>query len=141
MEADIQRLRFELALTLEQDLLAVTQPIHSDPSQVPFEIDAMSAVQLLAEQPDAVMLDCRTHEEYAIARIDRAILIPMDEITSRSDQLEPFRDKPLIVHCHHGGRSQMVTQWLRKMGFSQARNLTGGIDAWSQLVDNSIPRY
>lgn len=119
----------------------MNQHTPSDASAVPFDIDAMSAAQLLAECPDAVMLDCRTHEEYAIARIDRAILIPMDEIASRSDQLEPFRDRPLIVHCHHGGRSQMVTQWLRKMGFPQARNLTGGIDAWSQLVDNSIPRY
>jgi rhodanese-related sulfurtransferase len=72
---------------------------------------------------------------------DRAVLIPIEELPARSNQLEPYRNSPLIVHCHHGARSQMVTEWLRSMGFSQARHMVGGIDAWSQLVDSSVPRY
>ena len=54
---------------------------------------------------------------------------------------QPHRDERLVVHCHHGGRSQRVTHYLRQQGFSQAQNMSGGIDDWSLKVDPAVPRY
>ena len=90
---------------------------------------------------DILLLDCRTPEEFAIAKIDGAVLIPMQEIAERLAELEPWRDKPIIVHCHHGVRSLRVTHWLREKGFSFAQSMTGGIEAWSLEVDPAVPRY
>lgn len=88
-----------------------------------------------------LVLDCRTAEEHAIARIDGSVLIPMQEIAERLAELEPWRDKPIAVHCHHGVRSLRVTHFLREKGFSQAQSMQGGIEAWSVEVDPSVPRY
>jgi rhodanese-related sulfurtransferase len=46
-----------------------------------------------------------------------------------------------VVHCHHGGRSLRVTQWLRNQGFAKVSSLSGGIDEWSLKIDSSVPRY
>ena len=64
----------------------------------------------------------------------------MREIPARISELGP-KDTPIVVHCHHGGRSQRVMQFLRQQGFDQAQNMAGGIDAWSLEIDSSIPRY
>jgi len=99
----------------------------------------LAAVSLNSAQ--TLLLDCRTPEEYAIAKIDGAVLIPMQEIAERLAELEPWRDKPIIVHCHHGVRSLRVTHWLREKGFHLAQSMTGGIEAWSLEVDPAVPRY
>ncbi len=88
-----------------------------------------------------LLLDCRTPEEYAIAKIDGAVLIPMHELPAWLAVLESWRDKPIVVHCHHGMRSLKVAQWLREQGFSFAQSMTGGIDAWSVEIDPAVPRY
>jgi rhodanese-related sulfurtransferase len=88
-----------------------------------------------------LLLDCRTAEEYALAKIEGAVLIPMQEIAERLSELEPWREKPIIAHCHHGVRSLRVTHFLREKGFSQAQSMKGGIDAWSVEIDPSVPRY
>jgi rhodanese-related sulfurtransferase len=93
------------------------------------------------EANTAILIDCRTADEHAIARIDGSILIPMQEIAERLSELEPWREKPIVVHCHHGVRSLRVTHFLREKGFSQAQSMRGGIDAWSVEVDPSVPRY
>jgi rhodanese-related sulfurtransferase len=88
-----------------------------------------------------LLLDCRTADEHAIAKIAGSLLIPMQEIAERLAELEPWRDKPIIVHCHHGVRSLRVTHFLREKGFGHAQSMKGGIDAWSVEVDPSVPRY
>ena len=109
----------------------------------PIEISAAEYKSLAASNADAgvLLLDCRTAEEHATARIDGSVLIPMQEIAERLSELEPWRDRPIIVHCHHGVRSLRVTHFLRDKGFSQAQSMKGGIDAWSVDVDPSVPRY
>ena len=47
----------------------------------------------------------------------------------------------LVFHCHHGGRSQRAAEYFRDQGFRNVHNLVGGIDAWSQEIDSSVPRY
>src|SRR5262245_46143172 len=88
-----------------------------------------------------VLLDCRETSEVATARIAGSQHIPMREIPSRLAELEPHKSGRIVVHCHHGGRSLRVTQYLRQQGFDQVQNLAGGIDAWSLQIDPSVPRY
>ena len=88
-----------------------------------------------------LLLDCRTADEYAVAHIDGSRLIPMQDLPARLAELESWRDKPIVVHCHHGMRSLKVAQWLREQGFSFAQSMTGGIDAWSTEIDPAVPRY
>ncbi len=108
---------------------------------LPIEIN-VTETQRLLQQPDTILLlDCREPDEYALAKIEGSKLIPMGEILSRIDELEPYRDRRIVVHCHHGGRSMRVTQALRSRGFSQVQNMAGGIDAWSCEIDAKVPRY
>ncbi|HTN75800.1 MAG TPA: rhodanese-like domain-containing protein [Pirellulaceae bacterium] len=113
----------------------------SPPSDVPIEIDVQSVKALLDSQQDLLLLDCREDKEYAHARIDGAVQIPMGQIPERVGELEAHRERPVVVHCHHGGRSLRVTHWLRSQGFTNVRNMTGGIDAWSLQIDSALPRY
>jgi adenylyltransferase/sulfurtransferase len=88
-----------------------------------------------------LLLDCRTPEEHATAKIAGAVLLPMQELSERVGELEAWQTKPIIVHCHHGGRSLRVTHWLRERGFPNVSSMQGGIDAWSTDVDRTVPRY
>ncbi|MDA1049635.1 MAG: rhodanese-like domain-containing protein [Planctomycetota bacterium] len=108
---------------------------------LPLEIDCRGVKKLLDEGVDFFLLDCREPSEYAIAKLDSAVLIPMGEIPARLPELEPVRDRRIVVHCHHGGRSMQVTQWLQQQGFPKVQNMAGGIDAWSHEIDSSVARY
>ena len=90
---------------------------------------------------DFTPLDCREPSEDDAAHIEGSQLIPMREFPGRLAELEALRNSRIVVHCHHGGRSLRVTQWLREQGFPNVQNMTGGIDAWSLQVDPSVPRY
>ena len=107
---------------------------------LPIEILPAETKQAM-EDPQTVLLDVREQAEYETAKIDGSQLLPMSEIRERADEFEAFRDKRLIVHCHHGGRSMQVVQWLQQQGFTQVQNMAGGIDRWSMEVDPSVPRY
>ena len=112
--------------------------------ELPLEIDVAAAQALLNDGPHptkCLLLDCRTPEEHRSASIAGAKLLPMQEITERVAELEPWRNEQIVVHCHHGMRSLKVTQWLREQGFSQAMSMRGGIDAWSTAIDALVPRY
>lgn len=113
----------------------------TEPNELPFEIDVQSVKELLTDKADFLLLDCRESQEFEHCRIDGSLLIPMNETPQRIDELEPYREKRIVVHCHHGGRSHNVGQWLIGQGFQQVQNMAGGIDAWSLSVDPEIPRY
>jgi sulfur-carrier protein adenylyltransferase/sulfurtransferase len=85
------------------------------------------------------LLDVREPFEFEIARIDGAKLIPLGEISERIDELH--REQTLIVHCHSGRRSAEAVRLLKQRGFANVYNLQGGIDAWSEFIDPSVPRY
>lgn len=108
---------------------------------LPVEVDAQSVAAMRDNGRDFLLLDVREPDEYATAKIEGATLIPMGEIGRRREELEPFRDRHVVVHCHHGVRSMRVVEALRQSGFSKVQNLAGGIDAWSLEVDPSVPRY
>jgi len=108
---------------------------------VPLEIDcAATKAKLTAGQP-FFFVDCREADEYSVAKIDGATLIPMSELADRVAEFQPHAETPIIIHCHHGGRSLRVAMWLRQQGFPQAQSMAGGIDQWSQVIDPTVPRY
>jgi rhodanese-related sulfurtransferase len=86
-----------------------------------------------------VILDVREPHEYEICRINGSKLIPLGDLPTRINELDTADD--IIVHCHHGMRSLQATRFLRHMGFKRVKNLGGGIDAWAEKHDTSMPRY
>jgi rhodanese-related sulfurtransferase len=93
----------------------------------------------LLDQGQARLLDVRQAEELEIARIAGAIHIPLNELQTRLGELDP--QQPLVALCHHGVRSEMAGRILERNGFTHIAHLSGGIDAWSQAIDPTVPRY
>ncbi len=86
-----------------------------------------------------VLLDVREPWEFQTCHIDGAVLIPMQTVPARQEELDP--EAPIVCICHHGMRSMQVAAFLERQGFTQVSNLTGGVHAWSQQVDPSMPTY
>jgi len=79
----------------------------------------------------ALVVDVREPHEFAAARIEGSLLVPMSQIGQRLDDIP--RDRPLLVLCQVGGRSARVTGFLRQQGFEDVGNVAGGIDAWQRM--------
>lgn len=90
---------------------------------------------------DVVLIDCRTPGEWERVRIDGAQLIPLQEVAQHADRLEEYRDRPVVVHCHHGGRSLRMAMLLRQQGFANVLSLAGGIDLWAIDIAPGMARY
>ncbi|HSA86865.1 MAG TPA: rhodanese-like domain-containing protein, partial [Nitrospira sp.] len=73
------------------------------------------------------------------AKLDNSILIPLGTLPNSLSKLD--KNAEIIAYCHHGMRSGDATGFLLQQGFSNVKNLIGGIDAWSVQVDGSVPRY
>lgn len=120
---------------------APAAPAHSPDmphDELPAEINVSAARDLIAAG-SATLLDVREPHEHAICHVPGSRLLPMREVPAMLSQLP--RDRPLLVLCHHGARSQRVTQFLRTNGFTRAINIRGGIDAWAAELDASLQRY
>ena len=87
---------------------------------------------------DIFLLDVREGWEFSLAAIEGSENFPIGEVIDRQQEFA-FEEK-IVVICHYGERSQLAAQELTKCGFN-VYNLTGGIDTWSQVVDNGVPRY
>lgn len=86
-----------------------------------------------------LLLDVREPKEFAHCRIEGARPMPMASVPSRLAELDPAA--PVVVICHHGGRSMQVAMFLEQQGFSNVINLAGGVHAWAGEVDPSMPTY
>ena len=86
-----------------------------------------------------MLLDVRETQEFEICRIPGSVLIPLGELPSRLSELEGCSD--LIVHCKSGARSGKAVTLLRDAGYLGARNLKGGILAWIDRIDQTLPKY
>jgi len=104
-------------------------------------LDPLEVAQRLAASTPPVLLDVREPDEYAHASIDGARNVPLRELPGRLIELGLFKDREVVVYCHHGMRSQRAAQVLTQAGFSRVFNLTGGIDRWSLEVDFKVRRY
>ena len=112
----------------------------TDPEISPQAFAQQRASASAAAEPAPVLLDVREPWEFQTASLPNSLLMPMGEVTSRAhNELDP--DAHIVVLCHHGQRTLSVTMWLRNQGFDRAQSLAGGIDAWSRMIDPSVPRY
>ena len=103
----------------------------------------MSATELRdyleSTSPAPLLLDVREPWEYERCNLSNSMLIPMRQIPSAINELDP--DNEIVVICHHGIRSRSVAAYLANNDFNRIINLSDGIDAWAKQVDLSMPTY
>jgi sulfur-carrier protein adenylyltransferase/sulfurtransferase len=85
------------------------------------------------------ILDVRNPNEYQICRIPGSTLVPLPELGQRFSEVP--RDREVVVHCKSGMRSAKAVQFLREQGYTKLKDLAGGILAWAERVDPSMPKY
>jgi adenylyltransferase/sulfurtransferase len=107
-------------------------------AEEPWEIGARELEQA-RHHGDLLLVDVREQQEHAIAHIEGARLVPLGMLPARVSELDSSR--PIVLFCHHGIRSKMALDFMRRAGFAKVRHLRGGIDAWSTDVDPTVPRY
>ncbi len=108
-------------------------------TDTPLEITIEEAALLLRSSTPPVLIDVREPSEYQVCQIAGSKLIPLATVPERLAEIP--KDAPVLIHCHHGGRSLRATQFLRSKGYTQVSNVKGGIDAWSLKIDPKVPRY
>lgn len=86
-----------------------------------------------------LVIDVREDWELQLARIPGVVHVPMNQIPARLGEFD--REAEAIIMCHAGGRSLRVAQYLANQGFTNVVNLAGGIAAWSDHVDATVPQY
>ena len=108
--------------------------------QAMVEITATELKEKLDSGADVQIVDVREANEVAFASIPNSIHIPLAQVINRMSEIDPSRDT--VVHCKMGGRSARAIQALQASGFTgKLSNLKGGITAWSNEVDPSVPKY
>jgi len=109
------------------------------PVQAEGVIDPQEVKRKLDRGDDFLLVDVREPHEFQIARIPGSKLIPLGELPKRLNELNT--DADIVAHCKSGARSQKAVDLLKQNGFKHVRNMTGGILAWSDKVDPSVPKY
>jgi adenylyltransferase/sulfurtransferase len=104
-----------------------------------FQITVEELKEKVDNDGQVVLLDVREPMEWEIARLDKAILMPVAAVPGRVNELSTADD--IVVYCKTGVRSGRITNFLRELGFRKVKNLVGGIDAWAEFVDPEMPRY
>ena len=103
------------------------------------ETDVTELKRKIDAKEDFFLLDVREPNEYQIGKIPGSTLIPLGEVPQRVNEIP--RDKEIIVHCKMGGRSAKAAAFLRQQGYTNVKNLKGGILDWSDKIDPSVPKY
>lgn len=93
------------------------------------QVGPEEATQLI-NHDGGVVIDVRDDKEYAEGHIINSLHVPMASVQSRIGELEKYKQKPVIVSCRSGARSNTVSGWLRKHNFENVANLKGGVMAW-----------
>ncbi|MDX2240905.1 MAG: rhodanese-like domain-containing protein [Leptolyngbyaceae cyanobacterium bins.302] len=111
-------------------------------SSIP-EVSVAELKQALAEGGDRQFVDVREPQELELAKLEGFQNLPLSEYGEWSGNILTLLDpeKETLVMCHHGMRSAQMCQWLMSQGFVNVKNVAGGIDAYSLVVDPAIPRY
>lgn len=107
----------------------------------PAEISVTELKKRLDAGEELFILDIREPHELQVAAINHTAHIPMGELPSRFEELADLKEKEFVVMCRSGARSQRCVDFLQSRGYQKALNLSGGILAWSDLVDPTVPKY
>jgi adenylyltransferase/sulfurtransferase len=94
---------------------------------------------MLDRKDDFVFVDVRNPDERAICKIEGTQSIPLPELPQRFKELP--KEKLIVLHCHHGGRSMRAVKFLRSQGYEKLKSVDGGIDQWAKRFDPNMPRY
>jgi molybdopterin/thiamine biosynthesis adenylyltransferase/rhodanese-related sulfurtransferase len=116
-------------------------PAHDRGEPAVRERSAADVAAMRARGESFLFLDVREPHEHATARIEGAQLVPLANVAARADEFAAWKQRPVVVHCHKGGRSAKACKTLQQLGFTDVWNLAGGIEAWSLTVDPEVPRY
>ena len=103
------------------------------------DITVVELKQMIDAKHDFDLIDVREPQEYEIARIPGAKLIPLGDLPRRIHELDSSRE--IVLQCKVGGRSAKAGKFLYDSGFRKIKNVAGGIDAWSHEIDPSVPTY
>lgn len=111
----------------------------SEESEKRIRVTASEVAQLLKEGSSFKLVDVRDEYERRLASIPGSVLLTRE---LAADMMENWpKDTPIVFHCHHGIRSMDAAAYFAGHGFTNVKNMTGGIDAWSAEVDPTVPRY
>ena len=106
----------------------------------PDEVTVQDMKRALDDPKKAIkVVDVREPDEYEIAHVEGAQLLPLSQLEARFTELDP--NQQYYLHCKMGGRSMRALQFLRQQGFKYLKNVKGGITAWSDEIDKSVPKY
>ena len=115
--------------------------VHRVDSGVPREIDVAALDALMKQGARLLLLDVREPWEFGTAALPGSVLLPLGELAARADEVDPEAGALVVTICHHGVRSLGAAAFLERAGVADVVSLRGGIDAWSRLIDPSVPRY
>ena len=104
------------------------------------EITVAELKALLDTGHTPFLLDVRRPEESEIATLGGTV-VPLPELPDRFEELEAHKNEDIIIYCRSGSRSGQATAFLQSVGFSNVRNLKGGVLAWSREIDPTMPTY
>ncbi len=108
---------------------------------MPKQMHPQTLAQKLAAGEPVYLLDVREPSEHAYCRLPGSTLIPLGELHDHIADVDPPPGAAVVVYCHHGVRSLSGAAILEANGIPEAYSLAGGIEAWSVLIDPSVPRY
>jgi len=108
---------------------------------MPEEITAAQLAERIQKGKPMQIIDVREDWEREIARIPGDVHIPMNDLRERLGEVKAPDGGEIVIYCHGGVRSMMVACFLEQSGIPGALSLAGGIDAWSCVIDPSVPRY
>ena len=109
------------------------------PTYKVLNIQPVELYERLKKGDDICLIDVREEWEHSLASISGSEHIPLNELADRIQEI--MFEEEIAVYCHHGERAYIGAQILLESGFKKVYHLTGGIDAWSQVVDPRVPRY
>ena len=139
---------FELSDHLDEvlakhNVLNVTEVIEhiktSHEQEQRLQVSPQELAEVLKDETAPRLIDVRQPEEQAIVKLEAAL--PLTQELAQEMMTNWSKDTPIVFYCHHGIRSLEAASYFIGHGFTHVRSLSGGIDAWAQKVDTSLPRY
>lgn len=106
------------------------------------EISVADTKAILDQNQDVLLLDVRRKVEFDYAKIEGAVLVPLQELPDRIEEVRnAAAGRAIITVCHHGQRSMQAANFLQENELNNVRSMAGGIDVWSVEIDQAVPRY